>query len=108
MIEGAEVIVCSYGISARVALLAVTAAREEGIKVGMLRLITVWPFPDKRIRELASKIKAFIVPELNAGQIALEVERVSAGKTETILVPHMGGTVHDPKVILEAIRKAVK
>ncbi|MDD5092756.1 MAG: 2-oxoacid:acceptor oxidoreductase subunit alpha [Dehalococcoidia bacterium] len=107
-IDGAEVVVCSYGISARVALLAVKAAREEGVKVGMLRLITVWPFPDERIRQIAGKVKAFVVPELNAGQIALEVERCVAGKAKTILVPHMGGAVHDPKVILEAIKKAAK
>ncbi len=107
-IKGADVIVCSYGISARVALLAVKAAREEGIKVGLLRLITVWPFPDQKIKELAKEIRAFVVPELNAGQIALEVERCVGGAADTILVPHMGGTVHDPQVILEAIRRAAK
>ncbi len=107
-IKGADVVVCSYGISARVSLLAIKAAREEGIKVGMLRLITVWPFPDQRIRELAGQIKTFVVPELNDGQIALEVERCAGGAAETVLVGHMGGTVHDPQTILEAIRKAAK
>ncbi|MFO8009791.1 MAG: 2-oxoacid:acceptor oxidoreductase subunit alpha [Dehalococcoidia bacterium] len=107
-LEGADVVVCSYGISARVALLAIRDAREEGIKVGMLRLVTVWPFPDKKIREVAGKVKALIVPELNDGQIALEVERCAGGAAETILVGHMGGTVHDPQVILEAIRKAAR
>lgn len=107
-IKGAEVVVCSYGISARVALLAVKAAREEGLRVGMLRLITVWPFPEERIRQIAKKVKAFVVPELNAGQIALEVERCSSGGAGTILVPHMGGSVHDPRLILEAIRKAAR
>ena len=95
-----------FGISARVALLAVKAAREEGISVGVLRLVTVWPFPDKKIKEIAQKIKSFVVPELNAGQIALEVERCAGGAAETVLVSHMGGAVHDPDVILEAIRKA--
>jgi len=107
-IKGAEVVVCSYGISARVAKLAIKSAREEGVKVGLLRLITVWPFPDRRIRELAGKIKAFVVPELNAGQIALEVERCAGGAAQTILVPHMGGAVHEPRTILEAIRKAAR
>ncbi len=107
-IDGADVVVCSYGISARVALLAVKAAREEGIKVGMLRLVTVWPFPDERIREIAGSIKAFVVPEINAGQIVLEVERCAAGAAQAILVPHMGGDVHDPQLILEVIRKASK
>jgi 2-oxoglutarate ferredoxin oxidoreductase subunit alpha len=107
-IEGAEVVVCSYGISARVALLAIKMARKKGIKVGMLRLITVWPFPDRRIKEIARNIKAFVVPELNYGQIALEVERCAGGAAETILVPHMGGTIHNPQTILDAIGKAAK
>ena len=105
-IEGADVVVCSYGISARIAFMAINAAREEGLKVGMLRLITVWPFPDERIGEIARQIKAFVVPELNYGQIALEVERCSRGAAETILVSHMGGSVHEPRTILSAIREA--
>ncbi len=107
-IADAEVIVCSYGISARVASIAVEQAKKQGIKAGMLRLITVWPFPWERIRELAPNVKAFIVPEINQGQIALEVERAANGKTKTITVPHLGGAVHDPEMILEAIRQATK
>jgi 2-oxoglutarate ferredoxin oxidoreductase subunit alpha len=103
----ADVVVCSYGISARISKFAVDKARAEGIKVGMLRLVTVWPFPDKRIDEIAGNIKAFIVPEINAGQIALEVERCAHGKAEMVLLSHMGGGVHRPEVILDAIRKAV-
>ena len=107
-IDGAEVVVCSYGISARIAKFAVELARQEGIRTGMLKLITVWPFPEQRIRSIARQIKAFIVPELNNGQISLEVERCASGATATILVPHMGGGVHRPETILEAIRKAAR
>ncbi len=107
-IDDAEVVVCSYGISARVSLIAVKRARDEGIRTGMLRLITVWPFPEDRIRELARQVKAFVVPEINYGQIALEVERCAAGMARTILVPHMGGAVHNPELILDAIRQAVR
>jgi len=107
-IEDAEVVVCSYGISARVSLIAVERAREEGIKVGMLRLITVWPFPEDRIREISRQVKGFVVPELNCGQVALEVERCAGGKADTILVPHMGGSVHDPDTIMDAIKQVVK
>jgi 2-oxoglutarate ferredoxin oxidoreductase subunit alpha len=107
-IDDAEVVVCSYGISARVALIAVERARNMGIKVGTVRLITVWPFPQDRIREIAGQIKAFVVPEINYGQISLEVERCAGGKAKTILVPHMGGTVHNPDTILDAIKKAAK
>jgi 2-oxoglutarate ferredoxin oxidoreductase subunit alpha len=107
-VADAEVVVCSYGISARVATIAIRRARAMGINTGMLRLITVWPFPVDRVREIAKNIKAFVVPEINYGQIVLEVERAAAGKTKTILVPHMGGAVHDPETILEAIKQAVK
>jgi len=106
--EDADVIVCSYGISARVSQYAVELARGEGIKVGMLRLITVWPFPEERIRQLARQIKTFIVPEINYGQMVLEVERCAGGEAQTILLPHMGGSAHRPETILEAIRSAVK
>ncbi len=107
-IEDAEVIVCAYGISARVARFAVQEARDAGIRAGMLRLITVWPFAEDRIRELAQQVKAFVVPEINYGQIVLEVERCAAGKASTLLVPHMGGGVHHPQTILKAIKEAVQ
>ncbi len=107
-IDDAEVVVCSYGISARVSLIAVEHARNEGIRTGMLRLITVWPFPEDRIRELARQVKAFVVPEINYGQITLEVERCAGSMAKTILVPHMGGTVHNPELILNAIKQAVR
>jgi 2-oxoglutarate ferredoxin oxidoreductase subunit alpha len=107
-LEDAEVVVCAYGISARTALWPVELARGEGIKVGTLRLITVWPFPEGRIRQLAGKVKAFVVPEINYGQIALEVERCAAGQAKVILVRHAGGGIHDPERVLEAIRRAAR
>lgn len=107
-LEDAEVVVCSYGIAARTALWPVELARREGIKVGTLRLITVWPFPEERIRQLAREVKAFVVPELNYGQIVLEVERCAAGQAEVTLVGHAGGGIHDPEKVLEAIRRAVQ
>ena len=107
-VEDAEVIVVSYGITARVARYAVQEARNEGIKAGLLRLITVWPFAEDRIRKLASKVKAFVVPEINYGQIVREVERCAAGKARARLVPHMGGSVHLPETILEAIREEAR
>jgi 2-oxoglutarate ferredoxin oxidoreductase subunit alpha len=76
--------------------------------VGHLRLVTAWPFPEKRIRELASKVKAFVVPELNLGQMVYEVERLASGKSKVELVPHAGGTVHNPKEIYAAIKHLVK
>jgi 2-oxoglutarate ferredoxin oxidoreductase subunit alpha len=73
-----------------------------------MRLITVWPFPEKRIKELAKKVKAFVVPEINYGQIVLEVERCVAGQAKVMGVRHCGGWVHNPKNILEKIKEAIK
>jgi 2-oxoglutarate/2-oxoacid ferredoxin oxidoreductase subunit alpha len=106
-VEDADIVVCSYGISARIARLAIELARQEGIKAGLVQLVTVWPFAEERIRDLAKQAKAFVVPELNAGQIVLEVERC-AGGVKTIPVSHMGGAVLQPQSILKAIREAAK
>lgn len=106
--DDAEVVIVSYGISSRVAHRGMDLAREQGIKVGMLRLIVVWPFCDYLIRELAERVKAFVTVELNFGQVALEVERCAAGKAGCYLVPHAGGDVHNPDDILEAIKEAAK
>jgi 2-oxoglutarate/2-oxoacid ferredoxin oxidoreductase subunit alpha len=107
-VKGADVVVVSYGISYRVAQPAVDRARAEGIKVGQIRLVTVWPFPEKRIAELAKKIKAYVVPEINLGQIVLEVERCAGGKARTIPVTHAGGWVHDVDDVHAAIKEAAK
>ena len=107
-VDDADVIVCAYGISARIAQMAVQKARSQGIRAGMLQLVTVWPFAEERIRALASQVKAFIVPEINYGQIVFEVERCAGGKTKTVLLPHMGGGVHKPETILEAIKEMAK
>ena len=106
--EGAEVVVLAYGITARVARMGIELARRKGVKVGFLRLIVAWPFPERRIRELACKVKAFVVPELNFGQMVLEVERCAAGKAAAVPVPHAGGSVHDPGDICEAIVRAAR
>jgi 2-oxoglutarate ferredoxin oxidoreductase subunit alpha len=107
-IKGAEVVVLSYGITSRVAVKAVQDAKKAGIKVGTLRLRTVWPFPEKRVAELSRKVKAIVVPEINAGQMVREVERSVAGRCRVTSVPHFGGWVHDPKDILKAIKEAAK
>ena len=105
-LDDAEVVVVSYGIAARAAIWPVQMARQEGIRVGLLRLVTVWPFPDERIRELAGRVNALVVPEINMGQVVYEVERCAAGQAEVSLVPHPGGGIHDPQNVLNAIRQA--
>ena len=106
--ENADVIVVSYGITSRVAQRAIDMARAQGLKVGKLRLITAWPFPDFKIRELAARTKAFVVPELNLGQMSREVQRAAEGRAKTILVPHAGGSVHNPEDILAVIQEAAR
>jgi 2-oxoglutarate ferredoxin oxidoreductase subunit alpha len=105
-VEGADVVVVSYGIAARTSLLPVQMARREGLAVGMLKMVTVWPFAEERIRELAGRVKAFVVPEINLGQIVREVERCAGGQTRVISVPHPGGAIHHPEDVLAVIREA--
>ncbi|MBI4676421.1 MAG: 2-oxoacid:acceptor oxidoreductase subunit alpha [Elusimicrobia bacterium] len=105
-VDGAEVVVASFGITSRVAQAAVEEARRKGGKVAHLRLVIAWPFPDKLFQELSRRVKAFIVPELNMGQMALEVERAVAGRCAVVPIPHAGGTVHEPAAILEKIMES--
>jgi 2-oxoglutarate ferredoxin oxidoreductase subunit alpha len=107
-VDGADVVVVTYGITSRTAIPAIEQARAEGIKVGHVRLVVVWPFPEKYFLNLAGKIRAFVVPELNLGQVALEVERAAHGLAPVTLVGHTGGTVHQPVEIYDAISTSVK
>jgi 2-oxoglutarate ferredoxin oxidoreductase subunit alpha len=105
-LDDAEVVVVSYGISARTSLWPIELARHEGIRVGYLRLITVWPFPEERIRQLAKGIRAFVVPEINMGQIVREVERCAAGQAAVYGAHRAGGDILEPHHVLGVIRLA--
>ena len=107
-LDDADVAVVSYGITSRVAQRAIELARAQGLKVGKFRLITAWPFPERRVRELAAKVKVLVVPELNLGQMVREVERAAAGLARTLAITHAGGGVHDPRHILAAIVEAAQ
>jgi 2-oxoglutarate ferredoxin oxidoreductase subunit alpha len=107
-LEDAEVVVVSYGITSRVAQRAIQLARARGIRAGKFRLISAWPFPEQHIRDLAGRVKAFVVPEINLGQMVYEVERAAAGKAAVIPVSHAGGSVHNPDAILKAILEAAR
>lgn len=104
-LEDADIALISYGISARSSLAAVDEARAQGIKAGLLRLVTVWPFPEEQVRRLASRMKGLITVELNLGQIHLEVQRCAGGAAPAYLVGHAGGTVITPAEILEKMRE---
>ena len=101
-----DVLVVAYGITARSALSAVKQAREEGIRAGLLRLITLWPFPDARIERLARGARGVVVAEMNYGQLVREVERAAMRRAE--FVPKLGENPHMPGEILDAIRRASK
>src|SRR4030066_298838 len=77
--EGAEVALIAYGFTARTSLYAVKRLRKEGQKIGMLRLKTLWPFPDERVAEVGKKVKRIMVPEMNLGQVAGGVKRFGRG-----------------------------
>lgn len=103
--DDAEIAIISYGVSSRSSLAAVDEAREQGIKAGLLRLITVWPFPEQLVNKLADRVRALVTVEINLGQIHLEVQRSAAGKVPVHLVGHTGGTVISPDTIVEKLRE---
>jgi len=107
-LEDCEIALISFGITSRVAFRAMEMARAEGMRVGLVRLRVLWPFPEKRIRQIAECARAFVVAEMNLGQMVFEVERCSAGRAKTFLAPHAGGTVHSPQQILDVIREAAR
>lgn len=104
MVEDAEILVVAYGIVARAALSAVRKARENGIKAGLLRLVTLWPFPEKHIAKAAEMAKAVIVPEMNCGQMAREIERV-AKENPVYHISKLGEEPPTPMELFEALRR---
>jgi len=104
-VKDADVLVVSYGCVARSALRAVRELRASGVKVGHFRPITLWPFPDKELEALASGVKTIIVPELNVGQMVLEVERAVKGKAEVVAKNLVNGELFKPAQIMDAIRE---
>jgi 2-oxoglutarate ferredoxin oxidoreductase subunit alpha len=104
--DDAEVVVVAYGISARSAKQAVREARAGGLRAGLIKLETVWPFPEKLIRDVAARARAFIMPEINAGQMVLELQRCVGGACPVQLISHFGGSIIHPRTILDAIENA--
>ena len=108
MMEDAEVCVVAFGIASRVAKNAIVAAREEGIKVGLIRPITVWPFPKKALAAAADKVKGFVCVELSMGQMIEDVQLATSCKKPVSLCNRCGGMIVSPDEVLESIRKAQK
>jgi 2-oxoglutarate ferredoxin oxidoreductase subunit alpha len=103
-LDRAEVIVIAYGATARSAQHAAKLARARGSRVSLLRLRTLWPFPEERVETAAERLHRVIVPEMNRGQLALEVERV-VGKHKVVRVNRADGQMVAPDQILDAIER---
>lgn len=101
--EDADTVIIAYGGSARTAYATVDMAREKGLKVGLFRPITIWPFAEKQIKELAEKAKNIIVAEMNMGQYVLEVERAVAGKCPVILHAKYNNEAITPDELLQTV-----
>ena len=108
MMEDAEICVVAFGIASRVAKNAIVAARAEGIKVGLIRPITLWPFPTKPLAAAADKVKAFISVELSMGQMIEDVKLATSCRKPVTLCNRVGGMIPSPDQVLESIRKAQK
>jgi 2-oxoglutarate/2-oxoacid ferredoxin oxidoreductase subunit alpha len=106
VIGDAEMVVVAYGSTARSSKAAVNMARKNGIKAGMLKLLTVWPFPYEQVRALATQAKTFLVPELNLGQLSGEVERCLGEHNILHQVNRVDGGLFTPEQILSAIEAA--
>ncbi|MFO7962563.1 MAG: 2-oxoacid:acceptor oxidoreductase subunit alpha [Desulfobacterales bacterium] len=106
-LDDADIAIISYGVSSRTSLAAVDEARRLGIKAGLLRLITVWPFPETQIRRLAKQVKKIVTVEINLGQIFLEVQRCAAGEARVTLVGHPGGTIISPDSVIDELKEAL-
>lgn len=102
-LEDAETIVLSYGIPSRSALTAVKEARNQGLKVGYIKLGVVWPFAVDSLLDLTKDAERIIVPELNLGQVYLEVDRILGKHAKVELLSKIGGALHTPQEILDKI-----
>jgi 2-oxoglutarate ferredoxin oxidoreductase subunit alpha len=105
--EDANIIILSYGCVSRAAKSAMKSLRSKGIKVGLFRPITLWPFPEERVRELAEKADTIVVAEMNLGQIVLEVERICGSKTKVERVNKVNGEIIYPEEITKKIEEVL-
>ena len=108
MMDDAEYCVVSYGIASRISKNAVVSARKEGIKVGLIRPITLWPFPTEVLNKTADKVKGFISVELSMGQMIEDVRLATNCKKPVVLCNRSGGMIPTPEQVLESIKNLAK
>jgi 2-oxoglutarate ferredoxin oxidoreductase subunit alpha len=107
-VEDAEMIAVAYGTTARIAKGAINQLREQGLRVGLLRPITVWPFPNEIIRELSKKVKRFIALEMSTGQMVEDVRLALEGRAEVLFYGRPGGIIPEPDEFAHVIRDKMK
>lgn len=106
--EDAEVLIVTFGCTARSAMQSVIDLRNEGIKAGLLKIKSIWPFPKKKYIELMKGKKCVVVPELNLGQMRLEIERITKGETKVLGVNKENGEMITPDEISAVVREGIK
>jgi 2-oxoglutarate ferredoxin oxidoreductase subunit alpha len=107
LLEDAEIAVVAFGSTSRSVRYAINVAREQGIRAGMFRIRTIWPFPDRQIRELSTRVRAIITPEMNLGMCTLEVQRCVEGRVPVQGLFRVDGEPINPDQILESLKKVL-
>ncbi len=108
LMDDAEVCVVAFGIASRVSKNAINAARQQGIKAGLIRPITLWPFPEKQLAAAADKVRGFVSVELSMGQMIDDIRLATGCKRPVSLCNRAGGMIPSPEQVLEAIKKAAE
>jgi 2-oxoglutarate ferredoxin oxidoreductase subunit alpha len=104
-VDDAEILLVAFGISARIAQKAVEMGREQGLRIGLLRPISLWPFPTEVLTELAPRVNSILVVEMNAGQMVEDVRLAANGRVPVKHFGHMGGVLASPEEILEQAQR---
>jgi len=104
-LDDVDVAFVTYGATARPAESAMELGRKKGIKVGLLRLKLVWPFPEKEVEKISKKVDKIIVPEMNLGQIVHPVREAVCGNCEVVSAPKIGGEMHLPNELLKYLEE---
>jgi 2-oxoglutarate ferredoxin oxidoreductase subunit alpha len=105
LVEDAKLIVVAFGIAARIAKGAIKTVRAEGLEIGLFRPITLWPFPDEAVKELAKTVKQFLVFEMNMGQMVEDVQLALEGKGEVSFYGRPGGVIPTPSEVARVISR---
>ena len=105
LLEDADIVLVAYGSTARPAKAAVAMARKKGIRAGLLKLLTLWPFPGEEVRKISEKARTLMVPELNMGQMLGEVERAACGQSKVVGINRVDGALLTPEEILARVEE---